>query len=211
MKKALIIIPLALSLGFLAGCGGKDKVTVKEVEKEEPVIEEQEDAAEETPKTKEKEEPKEKAKDEEKEDNSAEDTKTVELEGASFQVPTEFVKTDAGQDVGLPYVLFSIDGISSINLVVEDISAYPDTTLKEYMDITIATTGYDYESVEYYELNGMEANEAISFMNEGWKLQQTTILHNGKAYIFTYGNTPEKFDEQLPLIKDILNTVSFND
>lgn len=207
MKKALIIIPLALSLGFLAGCGGKDKVTVKEVEKEEPVIEEQEDAAEETPKTEEKEETNVEA--DEKEEKLTDDSKTVELEGASFKVPNDFEQVDAGQ-IELPYILFSIDGTASFNLVVEDISVAPSITLKEYVDISTSKTDFDYQSIDYYELNGMEANDATSFKNENWKMQQTTILNNGKAYIFTYGNVPDKFDERLPLISEILNTVAFN-
>lgn len=78
------------------------------------------------------------------------------------------------------------------------------------MDLSTAQTGFDYQSIDYYELNGMEANDATSFKNENWKMQQTTILNNGKAYIFTYGNVPAKFDEQLPLIKEILNTVAFD-
>lgn len=207
MKKLLILFTLALSLGFLGGCGSKDKVVVKEVEKENPIIEEQDDAAEDTPKTEKKEDSK--VETDEKEEKLAEVSKTVELEGASFKVPNDFEQVDAGQ-IELPYILFSIDGTASFNLVVEDISVAPNITLKEYVDISTSKTDFDYQSIDYYELNGMEANDATSFKNENWKMQQTTILNDDKAYIFTYGNVPEKFDEQLPLIREILNTVAFN-
>lgn len=83
LKKLLIIIPLALSLGFLGGCGSKGKVVVKEIEKEDPVAEEQEDAAEDTPKTEKKEETK--VQSDGQEEKLTEDSKTVELEGASFK------------------------------------------------------------------------------------------------------------------------------
>lgn len=130
------------------------------------------------------------------------------FEGITYNVPSNYIEMESDVESPLPIVLYVFDGTSSFNIVVEDLASAPGITLEQYIDYSVASTGFDYISNKYYELNGLDWNEAVS-TNQGVKLQQTSTIVDGKAYIFTYGGLPESFDKHLEDVKQILKSVKF--
>ncbi|WAA12661.1 hypothetical protein [Fervidibacillus halotolerans] len=202
MKKSYILIILALSMTFLSGCAlSKDKKPAQNEAVEKNEIEENNQTVEENM--------------EENESTTKEAESAVKipvtLEKATFEVPEYFLELTSDQDYGLPYVRYIIDVGASFNLVVEDLSKYPGITLEQYIEIALASAKYDYKTNIYKEINGYRVNELITSPGDnGTILHQTTFLHDNKAYIFTYGSLEENYDEYLPVIEEILQTVSFN-
>ncbi|PLR91934.1 hypothetical protein [Bacillus sp. T33-2] len=96
---------------------------------------------------------------------------------------------------------------SSVNLVVEPIPS--QMSFNQYIEVVTSSTGYQYENQRYYDQNGLHWHEAIS-LNQSIKLLQKTVMHDGKAFIFTFGAHPVIYDQQIQIFEDIINTVKFN-
>ena len=132
----------------------------------------------------------------------------AEFEGISYYLPEGAEQVDI-PDQGLPAILYLLDEVdrSNFNIVVEQLPS--PMTLQEYMDAATALTGFDYSSLEYHDVNGIEWNEAISFNEEqGAQLNQRTFIHGEKAYVFTYASHPDDYEKYLGVYNTITESVS---
>lgn len=190
MKKTYLLLLITLIIGLLSGCGlFPDKEKAAQAEKE--------------------------INNENITTKSSKHEKTtvgkIEFEGITMKIPESFKRILLPDDSGIPYILYEFGETTSFNVIVEDLSDIPEITLEEYRKNSIASKDLEYISNEYYELNGKEVNEVVALRADGIKLQQTTMIHNGKGYVFTYGPIPENYEKDLPVIKGILKSVSFID
>jgi len=148
-----------------------------------------------------------------KEDVSASDGTiqgNTEFEGIHFNLPENAEQVEV-PDQGMPVALYVIDQAdrSNVNVVVEPLPF--EMELKEYIEAATSITGFDYEFIEYYNVNGMEWNEAASFNSqEGTQLNQRTFIYDQKAYIFTYASLPENYEKHLSVFDSITNSVLIN-
>lgn len=131
----------------------------------------------------------------------------VTFEGVTFELPSEYISLGEMEEMGIPMVGYQY-GSTTLSVVAEDISTFPDLTLETYIALAKQQTGYDYTSDVTYEINGMETNELISKM-DGFTLQQNTIIHDGTAYIFSFNTLDETYDQDKEVFKTILESVSF--
>ncbi|WP_143594934.1 hypothetical protein [Terribacillus saccharophilus] len=131
----------------------------------------------------------------------------VTFEGISFELPSDYISLGKMEEMGIPMVGYQY-GSTTISVVAEDISTFPDLTLETYIDLAKQQTGYEYTSDETYEINGLETNELISMM-DGFTLQQNTIIHDGTAYIFSFNTMDETYEQDKEVFKTIMESVSF--
>lgn len=131
------------------------------------------------------------------------------FEGISFALP-EIAEQIEIPDQGMPaeaYILNEEDG-TNFNIIVETLPGA--LSLDTYIELATAQTGFDYESIENYNSNGMEWNESIS-KNEGYKLNQRTFVVDDKAYVFSFASSDGSYDEFLPVFESITESVVVND
>lgn len=131
----------------------------------------------------------------------------VTFEGVTFELPSDYISLGEMEEMGIPMVGYQY-GSTTVSVVAEDISTFPDLTLETYIALAKQQTGYEYNSDETYEINGMETNELISMM-EGFTLQQNTIIHDGTAYIFSFNTMGENYEQDKEVFKTIMESVSF--
>lgn len=131
----------------------------------------------------------------------------VTFEGVKFELPSDYISLGEMEEMGIPMVGYQY-GSTTISVVAEDISTFPDLTLETYIALAKQQTGYEYISDETYEMNGMETNELISMM-DGFTLLQNTIIHDGTAYIFSFNTMDETYEQDKKVFKMILESVSF--
>lgn len=131
----------------------------------------------------------------------------VTFEGVTFELPSDYISLGEMEEMGIPMVGYQY-GSTTISVVAEDISTFPDLTLDTYIELAKQQTGYEYTSDETYEINGMETNELISLM-DGFTLQQNTIIHDGTAYIFSFNTMDENYEQDKEVFKTIMESVSF--
>ena len=222
MKKAILLFSLIMTAALLGGCG--DKEDEKTSVQEKPVAEEKtvsskenDESAKENDDEKkdtvvEKEEPT--ATVEEKEPAKEKNSNMVQkkFEALTYQIPSSFkeVEVPAEQDVGVPYNLYQMnEGASSFNIVAEDVSRAPDLTLEQYITASMAQAGYDYQNKKLLEVNGLQFHRAEAGMGNGLKMQQITTLNDGRAYVITYVSPTNSYEEQLPIIEKIIQSITF--
>ena len=131
----------------------------------------------------------------------------VTFEGVTFELPSDYISLGEMEEMGIPMVGYQY-GSTTISVVAEDISTFPDLTLETYIALAKQQTGYEYISDETYEMNGMETNELISMM-DGFTLQQNTIIHDGIAYIFSFNTMDETYEQDKEVFRAILESVPF--
>lgn len=131
----------------------------------------------------------------------------VTFEGVTFELPSEYVSLGEMEEMGIPMVGYQY-GSTTISVVAEDISTFPDLTLETYIELAKQQTGYEYISDETYNINGKETNELISKM-DGFTLQQNTIIHDGTAYIFSFNSMNDTYEQDKEVFQKILESVSF--
>ena len=134
------------------------------------------------------------------------------IEALSYQIPSSFkeVEVPAEQDVGVPYNLYQMnEGASSFNIVAEDVSRAPGLTLEQYISASMAQAGYDYQNEKHLEVNGLKFHRAEADMGNGLKMQQMTTLNDGRAYVITYVSPTNSYEEQLPIIEKIIQSITF--
>ncbi|MFP7477036.1 hypothetical protein [Terribacillus saccharophilus] len=131
----------------------------------------------------------------------------VTFEGVTFELPSDYISLGEMEEMGIPMVGYQY-GSTTISVVAEDISTFPDLTLETYIELAKQQTGYEYTSDETYEVNGKETNELISKM-DGFTLQQNTIIHDGTAYIFSFNSMDDTYEQDKEVFKSILESVSF--
>lgn len=131
----------------------------------------------------------------------------VTFEGVTFELPSDYISLGEMEEMGIPMVGYQY-GSTTVSVVAEDISTFPDLTLETYIALAKQQTGYEYNSDETYEINGMETNELIS-MIDGFTLQQNTIIHDGTAYIFSFNTMDENYEQDKEVFKTIMESVSF--
>lgn len=128
------------------------------------------------------------------------------FENVSFDFPESFKELKA-ETSPMPFIVYQIgtEG-ASFNLVVEELPM--KLTLDQYMEAALKNFGVKPDSNKNFEINGVQWNEIVSTSAEsGLKLNQRTFVEGNKAYVFTYGSFPEKYNDNLSVYEDVIKTV----
>lgn len=133
----------------------------------------------------------------------------VSFEGIEFTVPADAVETDLGVQP-VPVIGYYLDTKTgaNFNVLVETIgSSY---SLDQYIEIATAQTGYDYSAKENYTANGIEWNMSISTIDTAQgavQLDQRTFIHDGKAYIFSFGTSSDLYNNTIDKFNAVVESV----
>ena len=205
-----LVAGLLLGTVVLAGCSDSETDGAKEDDTFEADVELVEEASADSPVEEE-----EKVEDDsatQDEENTIESNiqGNTEFEGINFNLPENAEQVEV-PDQGMPVALYIIDqnDRSNVNVVVEQLPMKME--LKDYIEAATNITGFDYESIDYYNVNGMDWNEAVSFnTQEGTQLNQRTFIHEDRAFIFTYASLPENYEKHLAVFDSITESVLIN-
>ncbi len=205
-----LVAGFLLGTVILTGCSDSETDGAKEDDTFEADVELVEEASADSPVEEE-----EKVEDDsatQKEENTIESNiqGNTEFEGINFNLPENAEQVEV-PDQGMPVALYIIDqnDRSNVNVVVEQLPMKME--LKDYIEAATNITGFDYESIDYYNVNGMDWNEAVSFnTQEGTQLNQRTFIHEDRAFIFTYASLPENYEKHLDVFNSITESVIIN-
>ena len=195
-----ILSIVTFSTLLLVGCGKEETVSTQSSQETEQTTNESEVV--ETSQTEVK----------ENTENKGSELVNVNFEEITFKIPNTAEKLDVGEQQ-LPVAVYLLDATigTSFNVVLEPLQQ--PLSLKEYIDLATASTGYEYQSNEYYTTNGIEWNEVVSLNNtpQGtMKLNQRTFMKDDQVYIFTYAGTPENYESNLQDFKNVIESVIVN-
>ena len=205
-----LVAGLLLGTVILAGCSDSETDGAKEDDIFEADVELMEEASADSPVEEEEKVEDDFATEEEESTIESNVQGNTEFEGINFNLPENAEQLEV-PDQGMPVALYIIDqnDRSNVNVVVEQLPMKME--LKDYIEAATSITGFDYQSIDYYNVNGMEWNEAVSFnTQEGTQLNQRTFIHDDRAYIFTYGSLPENYEKHLDVFNSITESVLIN-
>ena len=198
-KKILtLILSLALILS-LVGCG-KEKSNVSGNEKKSAEsLNEQSQTEENT------------SKESQSEVNTkkTEADKRTEVQGVSAIYPSNWLKKNIkGEDI---YLLD--DKGTSVNLVVESMQGHSEEDYNKASDIDVKTNlPVDNIKVKEQEFNNKKARITYyvqKHQDRSTPTYQVTFLNNNMSYIFTLAGVEKISDENMTALKNMLNTIKF--
>lgn len=103
----------------------------------------------------------------------------------------------------------------NVNFVVQDLSATPNITLKEYADMSVGEVKKFEGTIEggtytNTTLSGMDALQLVFESNKvvdnTLKFKQVFLINNGKAYVATYTAAKPDYDTYLVDANQIINS-----
>lgn len=127
----------------------------------------------------------------------------VQFEGISFLLPTygEHFKLKNVTDPSMGYYLNKEKGVN-FTLLVETLST--SISLDSYVNASIDPT--QYTSITSYKYDDLEWAELI-MKNNGIVLNQRALIHDHKAYVFSFGAFEEDYEEWIKVFNDVINSV----
>ncbi len=138
--------------------------------------------------------------------------RSITMEKMAFSFPADAKEIEI-PDQGIPVRGFYLDkDRTNFNLVVETLPNPMD--LNEYIKLSTAAaekTGIEYDSKANIKINNVEWNESVGIGKTGLKLDQRTVIHNGKAYIFTYTAIPSNYYRHFQTYENIVASAKFTD